>query len=136
MLRGELDPAQSPGDIIRWHARRYFTHLPAEEVEAIALSFAPPASSSLAAANREAERLLYVAARAGGWHKLTLRERRRLRLSEESAWVRDSVYAAAQVAFGSPTGCGEATLRAAAGDLDGEGPELSEAQIRRLGLED
>lgn len=111
-LRPELATDQDSARLLGWHATRYFTHLPWEEVQALADSWSPTPGCSLAQANREAERALYRLSRDLGWHKTTLRERRKLGL-DSASWVASSTYDAAQARLGHPTGASEATLLAA-----------------------
>ena len=117
-LRDHLDPASGGlRRIVLWHATRYYSFLldcgAKADVEALAAELdADPASLDLglAEANRLVSRRLYQIARRAGWRKLTLREQRRLGLEGRQWWPETRIAEAY-----SATGCGEETLRAAAG---------------------
>lgn len=108
--------------IVRWHAGRYYTHLPPEEVESVVGEFCArahlllDATATIAEANRVASRLLYAASRRAGWHKMTVRERKRLGIHDHGQWIQEKDYARAQAGLGHPTGTSEWSLRAARGD--------------------
>lgn len=101
--------------IVIWHWTKYYQHLPYEIAESVANEWAVSdfathsADWTLAEANRSASRALYRASRDEGWRKLTMRERLKHDLLNTGQWQRADRLA-------HVTGCGEATLAAAAGD--------------------
>lgn len=121
--------------IVLWHGRRYFTHLPYDELVQAAKDWGlevtatnAAASWTLAEANRSASRFLYRLSRSLGWRKLTAREREACHMGADSPQWRNEADLAR--AYGdllgySPTGAGEATLTAAA---TGHWPEHSEEE--------
>ena len=119
-LRADLDDGYHLARILMWHWRRYYTHLVDDDgVRELADAWAAEHDGerwSLAEANRSASRELYRLSRDLGWRKLTLRERQRLQIQDAPQWVSESWYTDARqrAGIGSPTGCGEATLTAAA----------------------
>jgi len=118
--------------VVQWHATRYYPFLDLADVERVATE-APafvPAGATLAEINRGVSRLLYEAARQAGWRKLTLREQDRAGLVGQ--WHRDNEVLVALAAakgdgFGTVSGCGEATLRAAH-CIPGTSPWLLDAE--------
>lgn len=107
--------------IVRWHASRYFRHLDDDTVSSVGGLFAAEIGAALspvglAEANRLAERLLYRASRDAGWRKLTLRERHALGLVGGHWWREERIAMAREM---HASGCGEATLAAASGDVCG-----------------
>jgi len=118
-LKSELSE-YDPERIIMWHWTRYFRHLAHEIAEQTGkvwslTEWAQHASEwTLAEANRSASRALYRASREAGFRKTTLRERLRLGLAEYSGqWHRvDNI----PTIDGNTTGCGQATIQAAAGE--------------------
>lgn len=123
-LRSKLSPGRE-GEIVLWHAR-WYPHLPADEVQALAARFTPPEGCDLNTANRQASRELYRLSRDLGWHKLTARERQKLGWNG-GQWVDEATYARLQsgrerqwpharpAPWTRNPGVGEATLVAAAG---------------------
>lgn len=102
-----------------WHWTRYYQHLDHAIAESVAAEWtltewAQEAPRwTLAEANRSASRALYRASREAGFRKMTLRERLRLGMAADSGqWHRTDHLPTAE---GSVTGCGQATLEAAAG---------------------
>jgi hypothetical protein len=136
VLRGNLE-GYDLSRIIGWHWRRYFTHLTdqdrvrafANAWEAEVTASGEAASWTLAEANRAASRALYRLSREIGWRKLTAEERAALGFPPDAGqWQREAEVAARY----SATGCGEATLMAAATGRwrTGEGDEsLTEAEV-------
>jgi hypothetical protein len=116
-LRTTLDE-YNPQRLLIWHWTRYYRHLPYETAEQVAQTWILSDWANyahewtLAEANRSASRALYRASREAGFRKMTLRERLKCGLTAASSqWQRaDSVKYE-----GTPTGCGQATLEAAAG---------------------
>ena len=89
-LRASLDD-YNLASIVRWHAKRWFTHLAPEEIEEIAASWEMEVKATgmagawtLNEANRAASRRLYKESRERGWRKLTIRERVRLGFAVDS----------------------------------------------------
>jgi hypothetical protein len=132
-LRHSLEEYSLPR-IWMWHLRRYYLHLvgsmPEDELRQAADSWAAVAEAegalarwTLAEANRSASRDLYRVSRESGWRKLTLREREAWGI-DGGCWHRDeAVLRARETREGTPSGCGEATLRAARGGEMGGGPD-------------
>lgn len=114
-LEWGFDPADS-GRVLLWQYNRYFRFLPEDDVLSLAQTFTLGRSPrTKSGANQLAAQALYRLARDLGYRKMTLRERIR-------AWgpVDGPDRPCWQLACTVPsgyrrTGCGEATLRAAAG---------------------
>jgi hypothetical protein len=126
-----------------WHYARYYSFLGLDtadepsELKQHALAWAAEAEQSGAAgdwtlseANQAASRNLYRLARDLGWVKLTLRERDALGMPVTAGqWHPEAEIAprrAALAGYGDLTGCGEATLTAAA---TGHWPALFEPDL-------
>jgi hypothetical protein len=141
-LRGDLD-GYDMARIIGWHWSRYYRHIPHDDASALADSWAAEVASTgeaaswtLAEANRAASRALYRLSRDLGWRKLTCEERLRLGMPADAGqWHHESELAPIYERMGHPTGCGEATLRAASGGPweygSGSSP-LTEAELLEL----
>jgi hypothetical protein len=111
--RSALDETSDLSKIIGWHYSRYYSFLPEVVLSGIRDEFRVSilaGNYTLAEANRLASRLLYAAARGAGWHKLTLREQKKIGL--EGQWHHDDVYLLMleRSREWSATGCGEYTL--------------------------
>ena len=123
--RCEVLTPEGSDAILWWHHSRYFAaSVSREDAESLAAEFraeviarASDRPMSLTEANRGADRMLYRAARANGWRKLTLRERQKLGLTEHGPWVASETYDNARARLGHPTGCGEYTLTSAREDF-------------------
>lgn len=103
-------------DIVMWHWSRFFQHLDAACAERVASEIVIEEGTTITAANRSVSNRLYEESVAIGWKKLTLREREKLGIAAEGAWQREDRVAslrAARAGYGSPTGCGEYTLKSA-----------------------
>lgn len=111
-MRQHKDPF---GQIVVWHAQRWFRHLwdhHREDVLQLAASFWPEQDApTKAELNRAASRALYQLSRELGWVKLTQKQQAKRGLA--AAWQK------AVDAYGHPTGCGEHTLSAAHGHAAG-----------------
>lgn len=121
--------------IVIWHWSRYYQiPLTWEEADSVAGLFEAELRHrplpTLAEANRLASRMLYDAGRRAGWHKLTLRERKRWGLESCGQWVRSETLLAAKGLLGHPTGVGEYTLDAANGQAMYSLPSEWEEQNR------
>jgi hypothetical protein len=111
--RSRLDETSDLSKIVGWHYSRYYSFLPEVILSDIRAEFRISilaGNYTLAEANRLASRLLYAAAREARWHKLTLREQRKIGL--EGQWHHDDVYLPMleRSREWSATGCGEYTL--------------------------
>jgi hypothetical protein len=117
-LRSDL-AEYDPGRLVMWHWARYYQHLEHAIAESVAAEWSltdwaqHSANWTLAEANRSASRALYRASRDSGFRKMTLRERLRLGMSADSGqWHRVDHLPTAD---GPTSGCGQATIEAAAG---------------------
>lgn len=106
--------------ILLWQWQHYYRFLPEDDVRALAeyWSVLPVvvACEDIAALNRLASAALYDLARQLGWRKLTLREKRKLHIDEDSPqWQRTDKIERRLVDMGYRTGCGQYTTEAAQG---------------------
>jgi len=130
----EYDPER----LIMWHWTRYYQHLEHAVAEQTAkvwalTDWAQQASKwTLAEANRSASRALYRASREAGFRKMTLRERLRLGLAEDSGqWHRvDNI----PTTDGTQSGAGQCSIEAANGlDVKWNEYDLIQTRLERSG---
>ncbi|HXQ33580.1 MAG TPA: hypothetical protein VN843_06120 [Anaerolineales bacterium] len=121
------------GAIMMWQYRRYFQHLQVSDVTTLAVTWqfeVDRETCTLSMANRSASRALYKLSKELGWSKLTLREQ--IKLGVYGQWHHESelipIYSKM---LGHPTGCGEATVRAASGGSMSPEEVVNDAQHQR-----
>lgn len=119
----QLPYKPEPGDrrgVLLHHWKSWYRFLPEEEARQLAemwsLLPAVMEADDIVVLNRLASEALYDLARSLGWRKLTLRERRRLGLADDSQqWHRADSPLLRRPGGPSPTGCGRYTIEAASG---------------------
>jgi len=131
-----------------WQWSHWYRFLDRSIVEPEAANFIELGNQCLADwdlnfANRAAGQFLYRIARRNGWKKLRADQLARLGFDiSAGAWQREDRVTEAYARLGHPTGCGEATLRAANGGSfepwergEGDSP-LTDAELLELEFEE